>query len=132
MAGVIRWPLSIVSLFLVLAVSIVGTAPLIVLTHAADLVRLNVSTRMSEHEDLQVQVLVTRDPANRFVTVTAESTDYYSSSAQELEGERAPNVKVVWFRSLPAGVYEITGAVYDARGNVRGSSRVSTLVFPQR
>ena len=123
-----RWPVLAASVFFIFA--LFGTSPFAAIARAADAVRLHVSPSMAEHGDLQVQVLMTRDPENRYIAVTAESENYYSSSVQELEGESAPAVKVVWFRSLPSGVYQVTGAVFDAKGKMKGSAQQSLFVFP--
>jgi hypothetical protein len=110
--------------------SLFGTSPFAAVARAADVLRLHVSPNMAEKGDLQVQVLLTRDPENRYIAVTAESENYYSSSVQDLDGEGAPLVKVVWFRSLPAGVYQVKGAVFDSHGKVKGSAQQSLFVFP--
>jgi hypothetical protein len=78
-----------------------------------------------------VQVLVTRDAENEWMKVTAESEDYYSSSEMALEGEYSPRVKVIRFRGVPAGWYEITGTVFDHHQHVKGLARRSVMVFPK-
>ena len=123
-----RWPILAASLLFVL--SLFGTSPFAAVARAADVLRLHVSPNMAEKGDLQVQVLLTRDSENRYVAVTAESDSYYSSSVQDLDGEGAPLVKVIWFRSLPAGVYQVRGAVFDAKGKMKGSAQQTLFVFP--
>jgi hypothetical protein len=63
--------------------------------------------------------------------VTAESESYYSRSEMELEGEYSARVKVIRFRSVPAGWYEVTGTVFDHQKHVKGLARRSVLVFPK-
>ena len=99
--------------------------------NADDFVQLHVSPVLSDHGDMTVQVLVTRDAENQWMKVTAESESYYSSSEMELEGEYSPRVKVIRFRGVPAGWYEVTGTVFDHRQHVKGLARRSVLVFPK-
>jgi len=73
---------------------------------------------------LTVRVVVPRAPINRRLHVVAESPEFFTSSEVVLPGEHAPAVNVFEFRNLPAGVYEITGIVDDARG---GRSMLSRL-----
>jgi hypothetical protein len=86
---------------------------------------------MYEKNDLVVQVLIQRDAENDAMRVTAESSSYFASSEMDLEGGYAPRVKVVRFRDLPSGFYEVTGTVYDGRAKVKGQARVSVLVYPK-
>jgi hypothetical protein len=117
-----RWRMAAVVLMLFLAV------PLIT---ANDFVQLHVSPVLSERGDMLVQVLVTRDAENQWMKVTAESEVYYSSSEMELEGEYSARVKVIRFRGVPAGWYEVTGTVFDNRQHVKGLARRSVMVFPK-
>src|SRR5262245_17606029 len=73
---------------------------------------------------LTVRVVVPRAQINRRLHVVAESPEFYTSSEVDLPGEHAPALSVFEFRNLPAGLYEITGIVMDARG---GRSTVSRL-----
>ena len=116
-----RWRMAVVVLMLFLAV------PLLT---ANDFVQLHVSPVLSERGDMLVQVLVTRDAENQWMKVTAESESYYSSSEMELEGEYSARVKVIRFRSVPSGWYEVTGTVFDHQKHVKGLARRSVLVFP--
>jgi hypothetical protein len=115
---------------LALAASFISVLPMTAL-HANDFVQLHVSPVLSERGDMLVQVLVTRDSENQWMKVTAESAMYYSSSEMELEGEYSPRVKVIRFRGVPAGWYEVTGTVFDHRQHVKGLARRSVMVFPK-
>ena len=126
-----RWPVTAVVLILLLAVPIVTVAPVVTVLHATDFVELHVSPILSERGDMLVQVLVTRDAENQWMKVTAESEGYYSSSEMELEGEYSARVKVIRFRDVPAGWYEVTGTVFDQRKHVKGIARRSVMVFPK-
>ena len=126
-----RWRMAVVVLMLVLAVALVTVLPVVTVLHANDFVQLHVSPVLSDRGDMLVQVLVTRDAENQWMKITAESEVYYSSSEMELEGEYSPRVKVIRFRGVPAGWYEVTGTVFDHRQHVKGLARRSVLVFPK-
>jgi hypothetical protein len=97
--------------------------------HAEDVVKLHVQPIVYEKDDLLVQVRLTRNDDNRFMKIVATSAGYYGSSEMQLDGQQTSPLKIVRFRSLPAGWYEVVGAVYDGRYQMRGSARVSVLVF---
>jgi len=48
----------------------------------------------------------------------------------QLDGQSTSPIKTVRFRSLPAGWYEVIGSVYNGQYHMRGSARVSVLVYP--
>ena len=121
----------VVVLMFFIAVSLVAIMPFTGLLHANDFVQLHVSPILSDRGDMTVQVLVTRDAENQWMKVTAESETYYSSSEMELEGEYSPRVKVIRFRGVPAGWYEVTGTVFDHHQHVKGLARRSVMVFPK-
>jgi hypothetical protein len=123
--------MAVVVLMLFLAVPLVTVLPRATVLHANDFLQLHVSPVLSERGDMLVQVLVTRDADNQWMKVTAESEVYYSSSEMELEGEYSPRVKVIRFRGVPAGWYEVTGTVFDHRQHVKGLARRSVMVFPK-
>ena len=125
-----RWRLAAVVLMLFFAVSFVAVVP-VTEVQANDFVQLHVSPTLSERGDMLVQVLVTRDAENQWMKVTAESETYYSSSEMALEGEYSARVKVIRFRGVPAGWYEVTGTVFDSRQHVKGLARRSVMVFPR-
>src|SRR5262245_53999969 len=126
-----RWRMAAVVLLIFLGVSLVALLPLSTLLRANDFVQLHVSPVLTDRGDMLVQVLVTRDSENQWMKVTAESETYYSSSEMELEGEYSPRVKVIRFRGVPAGWYEVTGTVFDHSKHVKGLARRSVMVFPK-
>jgi len=134
MAFLRRVPLSRTTVLVcsLLPAAIAGSPPFLTSAHAENVVRLQVSPTMYEKNDLVVQVLIQRDAENDAMRVTAESNTYFASSEMELDGGFAPRVKVVRFRDLPSGFYEVTGTVYDSRAKVKGQARVSVLVYPVR
>ena len=98
--------------------------------HAEDVVKLHVPQIVHEKEDLLVQIRLTRNADNQFMKVVASSSGYYGSSEMQLDGQATSPLKTVRFRSLPAGWYEVIGAVYDSQYHMRGSARVAVLVYP--
>jgi hypothetical protein len=76
---------------------------------------------------LTVRVVVPRAQINRKLHVVAESPEFYTSSEMDLPGEHAPAVSVFEFRNVPAGLYEITGIVVDARGSRSTVSRLAKV-----
>ena len=126
-----RWRMVVVVPMIFVAVSLVAIMPFTALLCANDFVQLHVSPVLSDRGDMLVQVLVTRDAENQWMRVTAESESYYSSSEMELEGEYSARVKVIRFRGVPAGWYEVTGTVFDHHQHVKGLARRSVMVFPK-
>jgi hypothetical protein len=79
--------------------------------------------------DLMIRARVEPDADNRAMEVVAESSDFYRSSAIQLEGDRAPRTVTFEFRSLPPGEYEVTAVVIGMDGQRRGvaHSRVNVM-----
>lgn len=96
--------------------------------HAEDVMKLHVSPTLGEKDDLMVQIRLTRSADNQFMKVVAASSNYYGSTEMVLDGQSTEPLKVVKFRSLPAGWYEVIGAVYDSQYRMRGSARAAVLV----
>ncbi len=63
-----------------------------------------------------VSVTVERDADNRALQIVAESPDYYRSSQIPLDGQNAPRVNVFELKSLPTGLYEVTGVLVRTQG----------------
>jgi hypothetical protein len=113
------------------AALVAGIVSLVGVVHAEDVMKLHVSPIVSEKDDLLVQVRLEKNSENQFMRVVAASDGYYGSSELQLDGQRTSLVTMVRFRSLPAGWYEVVGAVYDAQQHMRGSARTTVLVFPR-
>ena len=63
------------------------------------------------------------------VIAIAESVDFYRSSDIALEGDRAPRTNVIWYRSLPAGDYEVRSVLLGVSGQERAVvSRTVTVL----
>jgi hypothetical protein len=78
--------------------------------------------------NLFVQVMIERNADNRWMRIMVESPEYFSSSEAALNGANSPRLRVIMFRDLPAGTYELRGEVFGERGRVRVSARTSALV----
>ncbi len=79
--------------------------------------------------NLTIRAVVDRHPANRSVTVAAESPGFYRSSEVTLDGERAPRVTVVQFRGLPSGEYAVRAVIRGDRGQELAASETSVRVL---
>jgi hypothetical protein len=78
---------------------------------------------------LTVRVHVRRDSENRALEVVAASGDYYRSSHIQLDGDQALQTIVVELRSLPAGNYEVSGALIDTSGRACAVARRQAIVL---
>jgi hypothetical protein len=67
--------------------------------------------------NLLVRTTVEADSRNRELEVSAESVDFYRSSAIQLDGESAPRTRQFEFRSLPPGSYSVTVNLMDGGGH---------------
>jgi hypothetical protein len=115
---------------LVLIVTLAGAPPLVAALGAADRVNIRVwpTTSMAPAHFL-VRVIIERNAANRWIKVTAESADYYGSSEGQLDGERSSRLRVVQFREVPPGSYQLRAVVFDQNGDVTGSAQASAIVI---
>jgi hypothetical protein len=114
----------------VLVVTLAVAPPLVAPLGAADRVYIRVwpTTSMAPAHFL-VRVIIERNAANRWIKVTAESADYFGSSEGQLDGERSSRLRVVQFREVPPGSYEVRAVVFDQNGDVTGSAQASAIVI---
>ena len=90
--------------------------------------RLKVSPAVSRAPGLlTVRLNIAAAPDNRFVQVVAESPDFYTSSQVPVTGEETP-VRVVEFRNLPTGVYQVTGVLVGVHGPKGMASGIAKIV----
>ena len=98
-----------------LTASLVASAPGLT---AKDKISLRVTPAVSRAPAyVNVITQIERDPANRSLQITAESAEFYRSSTINLEGEQAPRVTEVSFKSLPSGDYRISAVLIDNQGH---------------
>ena len=82
-----------------------------------------------EPANLTIQLSIEPDWDNRVVRVIAESAEFYRSSDIALEGDRAARTNVIWYRSLPAGDYEVRSVLLGVSGQERALvSRTVTVL----
>jgi hypothetical protein len=90
---------------------------------------MRVSPEVSfEPSSIRVQVVIERSADNRALEITAESEDFFRSSAVQLDGEESPRVNIFEFRELPAGAYEVRGALFGRNGRLRGTATRQIIV----
>jgi hypothetical protein len=113
----------------VIAAAIV-MAPLTNDLSAADSVHIRVwpATSMAP-TSFTVRVMIERQASNRWIKVTVESESYFGSSEGQLEGERSSRLRVVQFRDVPAGTYEVRAVVLDQNGDVTGAGHTTAMVI---
>jgi hypothetical protein len=70
---------------------------------------------------VRVQVMVEPSSDNRVLRLMIDSDDYHRSSWIELNGASAERVRVADFRSVPAGVHDVSAALLNDRGEVRAT-----------
>ena len=116
-------------LLIVLVVTLAGVPPPAA-ARAAERVYIRVwPTTAMAPTDFLVRVIIDRNAANLWIRITAESADYFGSSEGQLDGERSSRLRVVQFREVPAGSYEVRAVVFDQNGGVTGSAQASALVI---
>jgi len=77
---------------------------------------------------LTVRVTVESSDDNRLLQVVAESPTFYRSSEIQIDGASGPPLKVLQFRGLPTGIYEVTGVLVGTQGRRATVSRVAQVV----
>jgi len=79
--------------------------------------------------NLIIRTRVEPDPDNRAMEIVANSEEFYRSSTIALEGDRAPRVMRVEYRSLPPGQYEVTVALIGAGGQqkARATTHINVI-----
>jgi hypothetical protein len=112
---------------LVLCVVLILMAPPI---RAGERLALKVSPSVSfAPADLVVRTTVEADAANRGMEVIAESADFYSASAIQLDGIQAPRTTLFEFRSLPSGTYLVRATLVGSDGRARANVRQQVNVI---
>jgi hypothetical protein len=66
--------------------------------------------------NLFVRATVDVNPDNRSLEIIAESADFYRSSEITLDGDHAPRVTLMQFKSLPGGSYQVRAVLRGAAG----------------
>jgi hypothetical protein len=86
--------------------------------NGADLLKMEVTPAIQrEPAIVTVRVTVEASPDNRMLLVTAKSPNAARTSQVPIDGANDPTpLKVFEFRSLPTGLYEITGVLMGPQG----------------
>jgi uncharacterized protein (DUF58 family) len=97
--------------------AITSTAPVA----ATESVSLEVSPAISfAPAEVRIRIRVEPNPANRVMTVVADSDSFYRSSTIQIDGDHAPLTTQLQFRGLPRGEYDITATVIGSDGKTKG------------
>jgi hypothetical protein len=82
---------------------------------------------------LSVRAVIEANDENRSLEIAADSPEFFRSSRVDLDGRNAPRLAVVEFRSLPAGLYDVSGVLVGTggkRARVSRSIRVVGMTGP--
>ncbi len=84
-------------------------------TRAGDRLSMRVTPSVAiAPADLIVRAMVEASSANCSIEIIAESEEFYRSSEQPLDGDRAPRTTQFEFRSLPGGQYLVSAVLKGA------------------
>lgn len=96
---------------------------------ASQLLQLRVSPSVSSApSDVYVYVTVERNTENRYLRVSADSSDYFRSSEIQLDGDRSARMNIFTFRELPAGSYEVEAQLIGSNGRATSVERRIIIV----
>ena len=99
---------------------------------AAEPVEVRVSSAfVLDGSNVQVTVRIVADDDNRFLTIQADSPEYYRSSRIQLSGDEAPLIHTMMLRSLPSGLYEVR-AILSRSDEVEESAQMPLQVIDSR
>jgi hypothetical protein len=100
--------------------------------HGAERVSIRVSPSVAfAPANLFVRATVDVNKENRSLEIIAESPDYYRSSEVALDGDSAPRVTLMQFKSVPGGSYEVSAVVRGASGQQLASTHTTVNVVGQ-
>lgn len=86
-------------------------------TAAREKLSLRVTPNVSSAPSNVVAIAtIAKDPANRWLTIEAESGAFYRSSAIQLDGDKAPAVTEVRLSNLPSGEYAVSAVLKNNLG----------------
>lgn len=72
---------------------------------------------------ISVVANIERDSRNRTLTIEADSSTYFRASTVQLDGDAEAVTQQFWFKSLPAGEYDIRGRLERSGGDTVTASR---------
>ncbi|MGE3958819.1 MAG: hypothetical protein AB7H96_19060 [Vicinamibacterales bacterium] len=97
--------------------------------HGAERIGIRVSPSVAfAPANLFVRAVVERRPENRSLLIVAESAAFYRSSEVSLDGDRAPRVMLLQFKSVPGGLYDVRAVVRGSAGEELASTEARVQV----
>jgi hypothetical protein len=86
-------------------------------TFAGERVSLRVTPAIAfAPANLIVRAIVESNKDNRSLEIIAESPDFYRSSETALDGDHAPRVTMMQFKSMPGGEYRVRAIIKGVSG----------------
>ena len=86
-------------------------------TGASEKLSLRVTPNVSSAPStVIVRAMVAKDADNRWLRIEADSGSFYRSSEIPLDGDTAPLVTEVLFKSLPSGEYTVVAVLRNSMG----------------
>jgi hypothetical protein len=86
-------------------------------TVATEKLSLRVTPNVSSApSNVIVQATVAKNPANRWLSIEADSGAFYRSSAIQLDGDKAPTVTEIRLSNLPSGEYNVSAVLKNNLG----------------
>lgn len=102
-------------------------------THAQDPLALRVSPALAfAPASLFVRATVDVNAENRSLEIIAESADFYRSSEISLDGDHAPRVTHLLFKSVPRGNYEVRAVLRGVSGREIASTETKVDVVGEK
>jgi hypothetical protein len=101
--------------------------------HAVERVAIRVSPAVAfAPANLFVRATVDANSENRSLEIVAESPDFYRSSEITLDGDRAPRVTLLQFKSVPGGTYQVHAVLRGASGHEIAKTTTEVNVVSDR
>jgi hypothetical protein len=101
--------------------------------HAGDRVSIRVSPAVGfAPANLFVRATIDVNDANRSLEIVAESPEFYRSSEITLDGDRAPRVTLLQFKSLPSGYYEVRAVLRGVSGRELASTATNVNIVGEQ
>jgi hypothetical protein len=111
------------------AILIASTIP----AYAGERVSIRVSPAVAfAPANLFVRATIDGNQENRSLEVIAESPDFYRSSEISLDGDRAPRVTLLQFKSVPGGTYQVRAILRGVSGREIASTQTKVNIVGER
>ena len=101
--------------------------------HTVERVAIRVSPAVAfAPANLFVRATVDVNADNRSLEIIAESPDFYRSSEISLDGDRAPRVTLLQFKSVPGGTYQVRAVLRGVSGQELAKTATEVNVVSDR